>query len=192
MKAFAQGKKEAEGDLFVAVREGLCARARKILRFFPNADVDEDDLVSELWGELTDVLLSVNPQNRAHFFGIANKRMWWFLYKHVGKVRKLPVRNELGTGTTKMELLDRQPWDKSSARSIASNWVNRQQAITELHLLIRAYDQLNDEDLQLLGLIYFQSMTPGKVAKILRCHRNTVTNRHKKIIEALKKEMPKS
>jgi RNA polymerase sigma factor (sigma-70 family) len=145
--------------------------------------MDADDLVSEAWEKIVQALLSVPLKDRRHFYNLACQHMRWLLNKLVTKYRREKLNNHLGE-STKQDLLQQIPEKTSSSRS-------RRTFLSPEYLLYlgEAMDHLSSEDREILTLSDWFHVEKEQIADQLGIHRNTVTNRLKKIKVCLRKDI---
>jgi RNA polymerase sigma factor (sigma-70 family) len=174
---------DAEGELYEVTIQSLRRCAKRLLRSFSYLGMEAEDLVSESWEKIVNALIAVPITDRKHFYNLACMHMRWLLNRLTAKYRREKLDNQL-IGTAKQSFLQKIPAKGQSSRSRPS-FLSPEYAL----YLGKALDQLSSEDREILTFSEWLNIPKEQIAKDLGIHRNTVTNRLKKIRASLRKDI---
>lgn len=184
------GSARAEDELFLHVRERLQAMTRKMLHQNPRVArwQQTGDLYGQLWLKLHAILRTEPINDRRHFFRLANlamRRLLCDLARSYRGPQTFEGRHQ--TNAARADTSDQPPVASpdASARPFGPPPPGPPTAaiLKEEHLRIHELLQWLDEDeVELLGLIYFQELSQTEAAEVLSIDERTVRRRLRRIM----------
>ena len=170
------GKPSAEDDLWEAVIEQLILAARRMLRQYPQALQDPQELLGDLWERMSRFLARYDVANRTHFFNAACRHMR-FLLLDLTRVRRNAQHSEL-TGTHLADP-DTGPVDHAAA----------QEQLDQLQQAVRTLGQLRPELQDVIHYHIFLDMSFREIEDFTGIRRATANDRYRKALEELERIM---
>lgn len=179
------GSARAEDELFQHVRERLQALVRKMLHQNPRVArwQQTGDLCGQLWLKLHTILRAEPIKDRRHFFRLANlamRRLLCDLARSYRGPQTFEGRHQTGAagadgvGEPKGETAEgaAQPFGPPPPGPPTAA------ILKEEHLRIHELlERLDEDEVELLGLIYFQELSQVEAAELLGVDERTVRRR---------------
>lgn len=186
IKQVREGSAAAEDELFRRIRERLEAMIRAMLRQNPRVArwQQTGDLYGELWLKLRSMLRTEPINDRSHFFRIANLAMRRILCDFARSYRgpqTFEGRYQTAHRDGQAESRSPKPLNHNVYARLggtAPPGPVTSAIIKEDHFLIHTLlERLEDDEFELVALIYFQELSQEESAEVLGIDERTVRRR---------------
>jgi RNA polymerase sigma factor (sigma-70 family) len=152
----------------------LCANLlyRKYRRLtLPPLNLQLDEMLDAVVERLLKAMRSVRPQTVRQFFALVNQHMRWELNDVARRLDEQPISMELRE--------DMVPAPVSSGSVLTADG----------HRMMKAIDDLPEDEREIFGLIHIQGLTQGEAAEVLGVSVRTVQRRLNRTLLLLVKQL---